>query len=68
MRQKLLIVFSEDDEIVPNHDSKRFYFELKHRYPLSVYFLELKGKHNGSLLFQENQSRLETFVHNHCTA
>ena len=63
--QKLLIAHASHDEVVSDTQSKYLYFHLKSAFPDSVYFLELRGKHNGVLLQKENQDVLQEFLNTH---
>lgn len=60
--QKLFLVHAKQDEVVSDSQSKEAYLALKSRFPESVYYLELRGKHNGVLLQKENQDALQEFL------
>jgi len=65
--QKLLVVHAKHDEVVSIHQSTDLYLHLKSVFPDSVYFLELRGKHNGVLQHKENQEKLQEFLITHLT-
>lgn len=66
--QRLLIVHANHDEVVSDNQAKQLYLALKSRFPESVHYLELRGKHNGVLLQKENQDALQEFLDLHLSS
>lgn len=54
-RHRLFLFHAENDEVVPPIQTKRLYLGLKSRFPSCVVYAETRGKHNMSLLCQENR-------------
>jgi len=59
--QKLVLIHSNNDEVVSGMQTKNLYLSLKSKFPDQVHYLELRGKHNGVLLHKENQEALQDF-------